>query len=112
MTYNLQIPDMQILLDGGSQQSYMMERARRVLKIDSEGEQQLSISAFGSARGSPKACPIVNHECGNIIEGIPQHDCASINFVVPMICEPLISQPIDVCINQNPHLTGIGLRAG
>ena len=28
-------------------------------------------------------------------------------FIVPIICEPLIGQPIDVCIN--PHLTGLEL---
>ena len=26
-----------------------------------------------------------------------------------MICEPLIGQPIDVCIKQNPHLTSLEL---
>ena len=30
-------------------------------------------------------------------------------FVVPMICEPLVGQPIDVCINQKPHLKGFEL---
>ena len=30
-------------------------------------------------------------------------------FVVPMICEPLIGQPMDMCINQNPHLTSLEL---
>lgn len=29
-------------------------------------------------------------------------------FVLPMI-EPLISQPIYVCINQNPHLVSLEL---
>ena len=26
-----------------------------------------------------------------------------------MICEPLIGQPIDACINQSPHLSGLEL---
>lgn len=30
-------------------------------------------------------------------------------FVVPMICEPLIGQPMEVCLKQNPHLTGLEL---
>ena len=30
-------------------------------------------------------------------------------FVIPMICEPLIGQPISVCVNQIPHLTGLEL---
>jgi hypothetical protein len=42
VAYNPRIPDsrleLRILLDGGSQRSYMTERARKVLKIDAEGE--------------------------------------------------------------------------
>lgn len=30
-------------------------------------------------------------------------------FVVLMVCEPLVSQPIDVCISQNPQLAGLEL---
>ena len=30
-------------------------------------------------------------------------------FVIPMICEPLVGQPIDMCINQKPHLKGFEL---
>ena len=28
-------------------------------------------------------------------------------FIVPMLCEPLISQPIDACLQQNPNLAGL-----
>ena len=82
MSYNPKIPDshveLWILLDGGSLRSYMTERARRVLKLAPEGEQQLSIAALGSARGGPKVCPIVS--VGNVIEGIPKHDNVPICF--------------------------------
>ena len=30
-------------------------------------------------------------------------------FVVPFICEPLVSQPIDVCISQGSQLAGLEL---
>ena len=29
--------------------------------------------------------------------------------MVPMICEPLVSQPIDVCISQSSQLAGLDL---
>ena len=64
LIYNPQAPgsrmELRILLDVGSQRSYMTERARRMLNIAPDGEQQLSVAAFGSARGTPKVCPIVN----------------------------------------------------
>ena len=81
--------ELRILLDGGSQRSYITEQARGVLKVDTEGEQPLSIAAFGSTRGSPKVCPIVS--VGVLLKGYPNMTVSL--FVVPMICEPLIGQP-------------------
>ena len=46
-------------------------------------------------------------QCGNDFEGISSMTMSL--FIVPMICEPLIGQPIDVCIKQNPHLAGLEL---
>ena len=86
----------------------MTERARRVLKIDPENEQRLSIAAFGSARGSPKVCPVV--DVGIMLKGYPSMTVSL--FIVPMICEPLVGQPIDMCVNQNPHLAGLELADG
>ena len=63
---------------------YMTE----VLQIDPEGEKQLSIAAFGSARGSSKVCLIVS--VGMILKGNPSMTMSL--FVVPMICEPLIGR--------------------
>ena len=91
-----------MLLDGGSQHSYMTERARRMLNLDPDGEQQLSIATFCSARGGPKVCPIIS--VGVILKGYPSLNMSL--FIVPTIFESLIGQPIDVCIEQNPHLSG------
>ena len=108
-SYNPQVPErcieLRMLLDGGSQRSYMTERARRILNLDLEDEQQLSIAAFGSTRGAPQVCPIV--KVGILLKGYPSMTMSL--FIVSMICDPLISQPIDVCIEQNPHLTGLEL---
>ena len=109
LIYNPRDPDshveLRILFDGGSQRSYMTERARRMLNVDPKGEQQFLIAAFGSARGGPKVCPIVG--IGIMLKGHPIMTVSL--FFVPMICEPLISQPIELCIAQNPHLTGLQL---
>ena len=45
---------LRMLLDGGSQRSYMTEHAKKMLKLDPDSERQLSIAEFGSSRGGPK----------------------------------------------------------
>ena len=79
----------------------MTERARKILRLYSEGEQRLSIAAFGSNRGSPQVCPIV--KVGVMFKRDPSLLMSL--FVVPMICEPLVCQPTDVCLSQNPEFS-------
>lgn len=97
--------ELRVLLDSGSQRSYITERARSLLKLDSEGEQRLSIATFGSTREDPKVCAVV--KIGMELKGYP-HLYPSL-FVVPMICEPLVGQPISECIKGNQHLTSLEL---
>ena len=61
---------------------------------------------FGSSRGGLKICPIV--KVGTSLKGVIGPDVIGL-FIVPIICEPLISQPIDACLLQNPNLTGLQL---
>ena len=52
--------EVHLILDGGSQKSYISERARNLLKLEPIGEQSLSIVTFGSSKGNTNVCPIVN----------------------------------------------------
>ena len=97
--------ELRVLLDSGSQRSYITERARRLLKLDAEGEQRLSIAAFRSVREDPKVCAIV--KIGMELKG-HSHLYPSL-LVVPMICEPLVGQSISECIEKNPHLVSLDL---
>lgn len=94
--------EVRLLLDTGSQKSYITERARSLLSLESKGEQHLSIATFGSDREQTKVCPIVH--VGMQLRDYPS--MALSLYVVPTICEPLISQPINVCMVQNPGLMG------
>ena len=78
---------------------------RKLLKLDAEGKLHLSIAAFGAAREEPKVCAIV--KIGMELKGY-SHLYPSL-LVVPMICEPLIGQPILNCIEGNPHLASLEL---
>ena len=97
--------EVRLLLDSGSQKSYISERARGLLHLDTRGEQSLSIATFGSDRGSVKVCPIVS--VGMHLKGYPSMSLSL--YVVNTICEPLVGQPLTTCIEQHSHLLGLEL---
>ena len=97
--------EVRLLLDCGSQKSYISERARELLHLDATGEQSLSIATFGSFKGSTKVCPIVG--VGMHLKGYPLMSLSL--YVVPTICEPLVGQPVIACVKQHPHLLGLEL---
>ena len=94
-----------IILDGRSQISYLSERTRDLLKLEPTGEQALSIATFGSGKGTMKVCTMVN--VGLCLRGYPSMSLSL--YVMPTICEPLVGQPISMCINQHPHLSALEL---
>ncbi len=97
--------EVQVLLDSGSQKSYISERAKGQLALQSTGEQYLCIATFGSTREGPKVCQIVT--IGLVGKGYPHMQLSL--YVVPMICEPLVGQPIAACAKENQHLASLDL---
>ena len=97
--------DVRLILDGGSQKSYISERARHRLKLEPTGEQSLSIATFGSSKGDAQVCPIV--DVGMCLRGYPSMSLSL--YVIPTICEPLVGQPTSTCVKQHPHLSGLEL---
>ena len=91
-----------LILDGGSQKSYVSKRVCDILDLEVVGEQPLSIATFGSDKGCSRVCPIVT--VGLCLRSYPLS-----LYVMPTICEPLVGQPILACINQHPHLMGLEL---
>ena len=96
---------MRVLVDSGSQKSYINERARGQLALQPSGEQPLCIANFGSAREEPKVCPVVKIRMAG--KGYPPMQLSL--YVVPMICEPLVSQLISACARENQHLASLEL---
>ena len=80
------VTKLRALLDSGSQRSYITERAQRLLRLEAEGEERLSIATFGSEGGEPKVCPVVT--VGMNLKDHPH--LYTVFFVVPTICEPLV----------------------
>ena len=50
---------LRIVMDSGSQRSYLTQRVRDTLALPASGKQRLSIAAFGSKQGEAKQCEVV-----------------------------------------------------
>ena len=97
--------EVRLLLDSGSQRSYLSKRASDSLELQPTGEQQLAIATFGSSRECLQTYPVVE-VCMKLKGFSPL--CLSL-YVTPMICEPLVSQPIASCLTDSQHLASLDL---
>ena len=94
-----------VILDPGSQRSYITSQARSALSLRPSGQQRMSILAFGSEEQSDQMCDVVT---------VSMHTREGPNkmldlFVVPLICKPLSSQPISICVEKFDHLSRLDL---
>ena len=93
-----------LILDSGSQQSYVSNEVREALGLESQDRQCLSIATFGAERES-KICETV---CVGMKMkyGVDQQLRL---FVVPRICEPITFQPMSVSVENCEHLSQLDL---
>ena len=96
---------MRIVLDTGSQRSYVTNSVKEKLSLAPEGEQCMSIMTFGSNEEKPQVCKFV--KVGLTLRGGETQELTL--FAVPMICDPLASQPIAFCRSSYEHLSGLDL---
>ena len=86
-----------IVLDNGSQGSYLMQQIREELAL----RPVRSIAAFGARRAQSKPCEGVRVR----IKTKSKQELELDLFVVPHICDPLITQPLSTCFSEHPHLS-------
>ena len=94
-----------IVLDSGSQRSYITEHVARELSLAPEGKQSMTIMTFGTSKEQPQACERVRL-------GLVQKNGQTrqlMLFTVPLICEPLSCQPVTLCQDKFDHLMGLDL---
>ena len=96
---------LRIVMDSGSQRSYLTRHVRDTLALPTSGKQCLSIAAFGSQRGEPKQCEVVRIAIRTKYGDIQEVDL----FVVPHICDPLTTQPVSMCHKMYSHLSQLQL---
>ena len=93
-----------VILDSGSQRSYISRKVKNTLNLEPLNLQRLSIVTFGAKRDS-KLCEAVN--VGMKMKHGTNHEFSVL--VVPHICEPISPQPISVCLENCEHLSQLDL---
>ena len=109
MIYNPTAPhsslQVTMVLDSGSQRSYITHGVKEALALEAEGEQLTSIVAFGSNEPSTQKCMIVR--VGMSLHDSPNQELQL--FAVPSICGHLTAQPILLCVTEYDHLSPLEL---
>ena len=96
---------LRIVMDSGSQRSYLTQRVRDTLALPASGKQRLSIASFGSKQGEAKQCEVVR-----IAVRTKSGDNQEVDlFVIPHICDPLTAQPVGVCPKMYSYISQLDL---
>ena len=92
-------------MDSGSQMTYVSSRLRESLQLPTKRTESLHIKTFGSTEGQDATCEAVDL-------GLITRDGEALKMttlVVPFICNPLVSKPINYARDHYDHLLGIEL---
>lgn len=96
---------LRVILDSGSQRSYVTRRVKDALSLVPSNKQSLSIAAFGARRGTQRSYEMVRI----VVKGRSGHQQELELFVVPHICDPLMAQSVDVNSSECAHLSQLDL---
>ena len=94
-----------IVFDSGSQRSYITQQVARELSLTPKGKQQLTVMTFSSNKAQSHECKLVEL---NVVLKNRQTRQLSL-FAVPLICEPLSSQPVNLCQDIFDHIMDLDL---
>ena len=88
-----------MMLDSGSQRTYVSERVKNILNLSTKGTEQLELSTFGNNKTSSQTASNVKFSIVSNSQSIPIHALA-----VPFICLPVRNQPIQTAKVQFENL--------
>ena len=92
-------------MDTGSQRTYVTSRVKHSLRLPISGIESLHIKTFGHSKGQDTMCKTV--ELGLLLKGEEMMRIQAL--VVPVICNPLTSQPISNTKETYEHLADLEL---
>ena len=91
-----------VLLDGGSQRSYVTEELVKKLSLDVNRIEHLNINTFGTEKFKKQKCSVVTVN----LELVDSSELAISALSYPVICSHISS---DVDVSEFPHLRGLRL---
>lgn len=84
---------------------FVTSRSKEALRIKAEREQNVSVLTFGSEGGHTQSSEVI--KVGQKAKDGPDRELELL--VVPLICQALTTQPIDLCIKEFEHLSHLEL---
>ena len=94
-----------VIMDNGSQRSYVTQRVKESLALVASDKQRLSIAAFGAKKGDPRLCEIVRIAIQTKFGQKQELEL----FVVPHICDPITAQSVNLSSRMYDHLSRLDL---
>ena len=93
-----------IIFDQGSQHSYLSQRAKDALNLNTVTKERLLINAFGAKEEEFKTCDKVEVLVGSLFD---KFEMKIDTFVVDNICNPLEKHDLYEIQSKYPHLSNI-----
>ena len=107
--YNPQRPECKvkarIILDSGSQCTYLTDNLKNILQLPVLERKQVSIKTFGSTDERLELVEVA--ALGIELKGEPNLLLSA--YTVPLICQPLQGQPVNQVVNGNACFSGLRL---
>ena len=109
IVYNPQRPECKvkarIILDSGSQRTYLTDNLKNILQLPVLERKQVSIKTFGSTDERVEFVEVAS--LGIELKGGPNLSLSA--FTVPLICQPLQGQSVEQVVNDNVCFSGLRL---
>lgn len=94
-----------LILDGGSQRSYVTEKVKKELRLLPSHTEFLTIKPFGSSSGRSQSWEVLNISLG--LEG--ERDITISAICVPLVSSPIQNQFLQDTPKKYPHLSSLNL---
>uniref|UniRef100_A0A1X7TWL4 DUF1758 domain-containing protein n=1 Tax=Amphimedon queenslandica TaxID=400682 RepID=A0A1X7TWL4_AMPQE len=96
--------EVRVILDCGSQRSYITNSLKKRLQLVSEGKKAMSIMTFGSTKVRNETCDLVR-----VGVRAKESDFELRLLSVPHICSPIASMPVETCRSKYSYLRELDL---
>ena len=96
---------MRIILDSGSQSSYITNHLKKELNLQVDHQETMLNKTFGSNEEKSQNCDVAHFS----VKHLDGKDMQMSVYSVPLICEPLTGQTVDLAKNMYDYLSDLHL---